>query len=143
MNLSKLLLAGSFATQGLLFSPLVDAENIDIQFINLTQGMHFTPVLFSVHDGATNLYALGAAASPEIQAMAEGGDISGLQAQVVAAGGSNIDDSAPGLLAPASSSEILGLDVDPDSYLSIATMLLPTNDAFTALNGWKIPSEPG
>ena len=143
MNLGKLMIAGAVATQGLISSQALLAENIDIELTNLTQGLYFTPLLFSVHDESTHLYQLGQTASAELQAMAEGGDISGLQALIDQAGGMNVDDSESEVLAPASTTQILGLEVDSDSFLSITGMILPTNDGFVALNGWKIPSETG
>ena len=49
---------------------------------NLTNGIYFTPLLITVHDGNTHLFETGSPASKELRAMAEGGDISGLVAMV-------------------------------------------------------------
>lgn len=143
MNFGKLMLASTITVQGVVFSPMVSAENVDIEFTNLTQGLYFTPLLFSVHDDSTQLYALGQTASAALQAMAEGGDISGLQSLVEAAGGLNVEDSELGLLAPASSTQVLNQEVATGALLSITGMILPTNDGFVGLNGWEIPSVAG
>lgn len=61
------------------------SATVDISITNLTQGIYFTPLLISAH-GDVHLFELGSTASPELQAMAEGGDISGLASAVSALG---------------------------------------------------------
>lgn len=127
----------------ILASHLVSAQTVDVEVTNLTHGMYFTPLLVSAHDSSTHLFEAGQAATPELQAMAEGGDISGLAAAAVATGAVNAENPASGLLAPSSSAQVENLDTLTNTHLSIVAMLLPTNDAFVGLNGWEIPQQAG
>jgi len=58
----------------LLSAPAMSAE-LDISIQNLTQGMYFTPIAAVAHIPSASLFEVGAAASPELQMMAEGGSL--------------------------------------------------------------------
>lgn len=119
------------------------AETVDIEIQNLTYSIYFTPFLVSAHDNSADLFELGEAASPELQAMAEGGDISGLATTVTMAGGMNVENPAGGFLNPGATTMISDWDTGDNDYLSIVSMLIPTNDGFVGLDSWHIPSEAG
>lgn len=127
----------------LMASQLASAQVVDIEVTNLTQGMYFTPLLVSAHNSSTHLFEAGQTATPELQAMAEGGDISGLVSAAAATGAVNSENPAGGLLAPSSTTQVSDLDTLTNSHLSVTAMLLPTNDAFVGLNGWEIPKQAG
>jgi len=72
--------------------------------------------------------------------MAEGGDTSGLQTDLA---GANFDNNT-NPLAPGKSYETSMITTDAgNDYLTIAGMLLPTNDGFVAMNSMKIPTAVG
>ncbi|MEJ2742738.1 MAG: spondin domain-containing protein [Gammaproteobacteria bacterium] len=48
-----------------------------------------------------------------------------------------------GLLAPSTTSEAVTFDTEDFPYLSLLTMLIPTNDAFAGLDSLEIPTTPG
>lgn len=121
----------------------VSAEVLDIKVTNLTQGMYFTPLLVTAHPDTTDLFSVGDSASSAIQAMAEGGDISGLVTIVENAGAVSIENPAAGLLAPGTSTMISDMTTGANDRLSIVSMLLPTNDGFMGLDSWKIPETAG
>ncbi len=54
-------------------STQVSAQHLSITVTNLTHGMAFTSVLVAAHNATGNLYDVGATASTNLQAMAEGG----------------------------------------------------------------------
>jgi hypothetical protein len=56
------------------------AAEFSVTMKNLTHGTWFTPLLITAHDRHTDLFETGKRASGALQAMAEGGDISGLLA---------------------------------------------------------------
>jgi hypothetical protein len=58
------------------------AAEFTVTVKNLTNGIYFTPLLITAHDGDTRLFETGSPASPALQAMAEGGDISKLLTKV-------------------------------------------------------------
>jgi spondin N len=135
---SSLLLAGT-----ILSSSAINAQQLEITVTNLTQGIYYTPLLISAHNAEMSLYQLGQSASAELQAMAEGGDISGLSAMLSNANADTIENPAMGLLAPAASTTTMLTTTDGNNLLSLVAMILPTNDGFVGLNSWKIPSDAG
>ena len=127
----------------LLFaSAFSQAAEINVEITNLTQGITFTPFLVAAH-GDAHLFQVGAPASDEIQAMAEGGTIDGLVAQVEGLNGVVSANPAEGLLMPGESTVTGTIDTGDNNFLTVVAMLLPTNDAFAGLDAWEIPSEPG
>jgi hypothetical protein len=119
------------------------AAEVDVEITNLTQGMYFTPLLVTAHSVDNNLFTIGDTATPELQAMAEGGSIAGLMANAEAAGANIIENPAGGLLMPANKAMATFMTDEGNMYLSVTGMMLPTNDGFVGLDSWKIPSEAG
>ena len=137
-SISAALLCASVSTSAL-------ATDFSVTVTNLTQGVYFTPLLVAAHPGDSRLFTSGAAASDSLQAMAEGGDISGLAADLAPTGAVVVENPAAGLLGPGqSTTAMLNTDDTPDNaYLSLVAMLLPTNDGFLGLNAVEIPTEAG
>lgn len=120
------------------------AAEFTVTVKNLTNGIYFTPLLITAHDSTTRLFETGTAASIALQAMAEGGDISDLEASVGGADDDTVVDPAAGTLGPGSSTTAnLNTDITGNSVLSIAAMILPTNDGFVGLDSLAIPQTPG
>lgn len=125
----------------LLASANVNAANLDIELINLTHSIAFTPILVAAHDQQTSLFHLGESATVALQKMAEGGNTSDLKTAITASSGVNLDlTSAPSLAGVTSMGT---LDTGENMYLSLTAMMLPTNDGFVGLDSWKIPTEAG
>ena len=121
------------------------AAEFTVTVKNLTNGIYFTPLLITAHDGETHLFETGSPASAALQAMAEGGDISELISMV---GGEDRDtkaNPAGGLLAPGGivSDVYFNTNRTRNRYLSLTAMLLPTNDGFVGLDSLRIPRIPG
>jgi len=132
-------LATSFAAV-----PAANATDFDVQITNLSNAIYFTPFLVAAHPAGNNLFLTGQPASANLQAMAEGGDISGLEADVTALGATVVSNPAGGLLAPATSTTFnMNTDGTSNDRLTIVAMLLPTNDAFAGLNAVDIPTVAG
>lgn len=131
------------ASATLLASAGASAAEVDIEVTNLTQGIYFTPLLVTAHNADSSLFTLGMPASPELQAMAEGGSLDGLVGIVDGINADTVTNPAGGLLAPASSTMTMLSTSDSNTKLSIVSMMLPTNDAFIGLNAWDIPTEAG
>ena len=128
----------------LLTGPVATATDFNVEIINLTNGIWFTPFVIAAHPEGTNLFTVGQPASASLQAMAEGGDIAGLVSDLQAVGATIVENPAGGLLMPAMSANAdMNTDATSNVELSIAGMLLPTNDAFAGLNAITIPTDPG
>lgn len=134
------------------------AAEITVSITNLTHGMAFTPRLLVAHNENIDLYEPGQPASTALAWVAEGGVI--LDAQNAASAGANFEYllerpenadnnawQAFGVggppLPPATTSADYTFDTEDFPYLSLVTMLIPTNDAFAGLDTWRIPTEPG
>ncbi len=122
----------------------VHAVDFTVRVDNLTNGIYFTPLLVAAHTEDSRLFAAGEAASPSLQAMAEGGDISGLAGELAAISATVVENPAGGLLAPAqNTSAALNTDGTDNVRLSVVAMMLPTNDGFIGLNAVEIPTAAG
>ena len=129
----------------LLLSSNVSAQQITVEITNLTNGIYFTPLLISAHNSQSHLFQVGQPASPNLQAMAEGGDISGLNSDLQAIGAMVGANPAEGLLAPGKKTAVSADFNITESFskLSIVAMMLPTNDGFIGLDAQNIPTEAG
>ncbi|MDX2448326.1 MAG: spondin domain-containing protein, partial [Desulfobacterales bacterium] len=118
--------------------------DLSVELTNTSHGSFFTPLLITAHDGDTHLFEVAEPASVSLQAMAEGGDISGLSAEIGGADADTIENPAGGLLAPGDTAMTdLDTDITGNEYLSLVAMILPTNDGFVGLDSLKIPTQAG
>lgn len=132
--------AAAVSASMLISTPALAAHKVEVQITNLGNGIYFTPLLVAAHDRHTHLFEVGTAASANLQAMAEGGDTSGLILDVDDAGGAYVDNPAEGLLGPGETAYAsLRVSAYRRSHLSIVAMMLPTNDGFVGLDALQIP----
>jgi len=120
------------------------AAKFTVTVKNLTNGIYFTPLLITAHDGETHLFETGSPASGALQVMAEGGDLVGLVDMVGPPDDDTVVNPPEGLLAPGG---IVSSDFKTNRtrnrYLSLVAMLLPTNDGFVGLDSLRVPRIPG
>ena len=112
-------------------------QKFSVTITNVTRGQTFTPILVASHKKGVKLFTPGMPASPELAALAEGGDVVTLGTALMA-----MDDvldvaDSGGLLFPGASVTVMVTTTGKFNHLSLASMLIPTNDAFFALNGIK------
>ncbi len=108
---------------------------------NLTANQPMSPLAVLTHNSNFQLFEIGQSASVELEHLAEGGSNAELIALM------NSDDnvyqgvSGNGLLLPGSSDEV-SITVNPHryGYLSLASMLVNTNDAFVGETGLSLKS---
>ncbi|MDF1642623.1 MAG: spondin domain-containing protein [Pseudomonadales bacterium] len=137
-------IAASALAISALLPVTASAQDLTVQITNLTHGIHFTPLLVAAHEAPTHLFQAGQSASANLQAMAEGGDLTGLEVDAIAANATYVANPAVGLLAPGMSvSTMLDTTGTSNRYLSVVGMMLPTNDGFVGLDSIAIPSAPG
>ncbi len=140
----KRLTAAMLVMASLFGAQTASAVDFNVRIINLSNGIYYTPFLVAAHPAGTSIFTVGQPASANLQAMAEGGDISGLVTDLQGLGATIAENPAGGLLAPASETSVdLNTDGTSNELLTIVAMLLPTNDAFAGLNAVQIPTEPG
>jgi hypothetical protein len=128
------------------FSSAGEAE-YEVTIINMTHSQPFSPGVLVTHDASANLFTAGEAASEGIRLIAENGDPSiAVSTLTGAAGVSDVIAIAapvhrkggPGpdhLTAYITASETA-------RYLSLASMLICTNDGFIGLDSVELPKGP-
>lgn len=140
----KKYLLGAAALSTALFATSANAVDFEVEIANITSGIYYTPFIAVAHTPENYLFRSGQAASANLQAMAEGGDISGLITDAQTNASTYVANPAGGLLPPANSTTFpMNTDGTNNTQLSIVAMLLPTNDGFVGLGSITIPTEPG
>ena len=105
-----------------------------VRVTNLTNAQRFTPVLAATHTGGARLFRPGRAATPELRALAENGDTGPLTALLTGLPAAVRDvGSTSGLLTRGASVAFKISGGGGFDKLSLAAMLIPTNDAFVGL----------
>lgn len=110
-----------------------------VTITNVTSGQSFTPLLAITHKKGHPLFTLGSPASPELTRIAEGGDTSAFQKGLMDSHMAYDAASSGGLLGPGQSVTLHVKSKGKFKYLTVAGMLLPTNDGVIALNGMRLP----
>ena len=117
------------------------ADEFRVTVTNLTRGQQFTPILVASHSAGVKLFDLGSPASMELEILAEGGDTGPLESLLLGMSRKVLDtDVGGGLLDPGESKTVTVDTTARFNRVSVASMLIPTNDAFFALNGVKGPN---
>jgi hypothetical protein len=130
----------SAITLGLaLASTVAAAENFEVTITNITCGQSFTPFLVATHTPAVSLFTLGSPASPQLAALAEGGDTTPLKNLLQSTLGVHDLETSEGLLGPGESVTVRVATAKHSDRISLAAMLIPTNDGFVSLNGVNVP----
>jgi len=113
----------------------------EVTVTNITKSISFTPVMVAAHKKKVDLFELGEPASGAIEATAEGGDTSKIAAMFTGASDEVLTAAGPvmALLRAGESSSVTFTSSLHAPKFSIASMLLPTNDAFVAKESIKLP----
>lgn len=111
----------------------------EITFTNITHGVILTPPIFAMSRTPINVFEAGEPASLSLEKLAEGGMTDDLRTEWESGVIQDlIQTSQPLLPGQSITVELQGSRL---SRLSLASMLLPTNDGFVAMNGervWKL-----
>ena len=144
--LTRILMGSAILAASLSFSGCGDSESsmTDLQIVpkyevsmtNLTAAQPMSPLAVVLHGSNYHMYTLGEGATVALEKLAEGGDNS-----VVldgAMGTTNVDEalSSEGLLLPGAKTQVV--IEGTASYLSIASMLVNTNDGFVGLESYHL-----
>lgn len=115
-------------------------QSIQVTITNLTHKINFTPVLVASHRKPVSIFELGSPASRDLAAIAEGGNTEPLAATL--SHNRHVLDvqSSGGLLGPGESVTVLLKAGQGVKRISLAAMMLPTNDGFIALDSVKVPN---
>ena len=115
------------------------AARYEVKITNLTRGQQFTPILATNHKPSVRLFELGQPASAELATLAESGNTAPLAAALSGNIGVGTVVTGNGLTNPGSTATLIVQGRLGFTRLSVAAMLIPTNDAFFAVNSVKLP----
>ena len=112
----------------------------DVTITNLTRGESFTPILMASHRAENHLlFNAGDPASVALAALAEGGDTVPLNDALDANPGVSSTTTSAGLLAPGASVTVQITARSARERISMAAMLIPTNDGFFSFQNLALP----
>ena len=124
-----------FASQLALAQPAIEYE---VAITNITPGQSFTPQLVVTHPSSVQLFSLGEAASEPLEYLAESGDV---DPAIDALAGVAMDyQKIDTLLGPGETSYATITAHPTRGRLTVAAMMIPTNDSFVALNSVRLPT---
>ncbi|MEH6584591.1 MAG: spondin domain-containing protein [Halioglobus sp.] len=135
---SILALGLAFASTATFAQSIVDYE---VTVTNITPGQTFTPQLVLTHNSDFLLFQLGQPASEQLEILAEGGDTAPLTEAT--ANMSTEATTIGGLLSPGQTASTTVTGPSQGGFLTVAAMLIPTNDTFVALNRIRLPTSGG
>jgi hypothetical protein len=114
-------------------------RSYQVTITNLTHAINFTPILVASHRDGVSIFEPGSAASTDLQRVAEGGDIAPMSATLLANPRVKDVQNSGGLLGPGQSVSVTVKAGYRASHISLASMLLPTNDGFFGLSDVQAP----
>ena len=115
--------------------------SFDVTVTNLTNAQPLSPVAVIAHQDGYAFFSVGSPATAGLEEMAEGGDNTALLAEADAHAMVTVTGSGTAPIGPAASETVTIelLDRDrPGLRISVGTMLVNTNDAFTGLNAMQV-----
>jgi hypothetical protein len=116
-----------------------EGPQYEVTVTNLTRGQQFTPILVASHKAGVTLFQAGDPASVELATLAEEGNTVPLAALLTGMPEVKGVATSAGLLNPGQSVTVTVPTGGGFGSVSLASMLIPTNDGFFALNGMKGP----
>ena len=111
-----------------------------VTITNITKGEIFTPIMVASHKYGVSLFELGSPASGELEILAESGNNVPLSESLLENGALDVV-STEGGLPPGQSVTLFVKTNRHYNRVSVASMLVPTNDAFFAVNGIRGPKK--
>lgn len=156
MNRSKALAAAVAAVTALAAAPTADAKRantFEVTFADLMNGQPLTPAVAATHRGKNELFRVGRNASFGLKEIAENGNNAPMLTRLGSDDEvSDVVEAPGGPLVPAGSpgdamfgqSTTFSIEAERGArFLSLAAMLICTNDGFTGVNALKLPSKLG
>ena len=136
-----LAIAGALITGAVALAE--NPQRYEVTITNLTRGQTFTPVMVASHRAGVTIFDLGSAASVPLEILAEDGGTSPLEELLLSnpdvRDTTNSGSPPEGFVLPGASKTLTVEAGAGFDHISLAAMLIPTNDGFVALNGIAAP----
>jgi len=133
------LVAMLFALVGTAPAQGTPERTYKVTVTNLTGGQLQTPFVVAAHSGSTSIFEVGSSASAGLQSLAENGGVPDLVAELEA--NPRVGDVAVtggGIIAPGGSAYALITSAPGARKVSVAGMLICTNDGFAAIDSVQL-----
>ena len=114
----------------------------EVKVTNLTTNQVMTPFLVATHTDDTMIFTPGMAASAELEALAEGGDVMPLQMALTGMSSVMSVETGTAMTPPGKRATLHINGSGTHRYISVASMLVPTNDAFVGTM-MELPTQLG
>jgi len=119
----------------------VDMRTYEISVSNVTANQPFSPIAVILHTSGYQAWVDGEAASTALEILAEAGDNSSLLSTARDHSAYLASDSGAGVIGPGNNESIqLEIDAQNGVNLSVVSMLVNTNDAYTGINASSLTS---
>jgi hypothetical protein len=124
----------------------------EVTITNLTDGQPLTPPVVATRRAATGMFTVGQPASFALKEIAENGNLAPMLDQLAsdkhvfdmeAGSGPLVPDGLPGSAMFADSVTLTVTSSKGAKFLSIASMLICTNDGFTGVDSLRLPKHVG
>jgi hypothetical protein len=127
-----------------------------VTLVNLTDGQPFSPPVAATHDRSMHMFQVGRLASDELAAIAQAGNQGPMfnlfngsdevtdavdVGRPLTPAGTVVDPDGPGGMDPFVDSATFEITAERGDRLSLATMLICTNDGFLGLDAVRLPNE--
>lgn len=114
-------------------------RTFSVTITNLTANQPLSPFAAIAHTSGYHVFAEGESASTALEVLAEGGDNGAVITEAELASQHLDSKSGAGVIGPGGSETIeLSVTHGSDAHLSLVSMLVNTNDAFTASDSYDI-----
>lgn len=128
----------------LSYAQEAETRAYEVKITNITSASQFTPILAVAHSRRASLFTLGNEPRTALAVLAETGNTADLQARLLSNGNVGAaetftPDGSPLTFAGETLEFIIETDED-FRYFSMASMILPTNDSFAALDTVALPT---
>lgn len=115
-------------------------KDVVLKITNISNALYIAPMAVASHSFPGAMFDPGTAATPGVEAMAEIGNITPLGEELAAAGAIVTGATNEALALAPGESVYVGIAVGPGfEFVSLAGMILPTNDGFVGLNSYEVP----
>ena len=121
-------------------TPVPAIQTYEVTVTNLSSNQPFSPLAVVLHDTSYQGWSIGTSATNGLEQLSENGDNTQFLAEATNANVLAVV-SGDGIVAPGTSGSVeLEINASSDVQLTIATMLVNTNDAFTGNGGLDLSS---
>ena len=152
LALAVTIAVGALLATGSVASADAPVATYEVSITDLTAGQPLTPPVVATHRAATGMFTVGQPASFALKEIAENGNLAPMIAQlesdkhvadVAAASAPLVPAGLPGSAMFGDSVTLTVTASEGAKFLSLASMLICTNDGFTGVDALRLPKEVG